>query len=210
MKIKDNLTYEIDWRIQELAYLKTNHLLNKISDTRKNVICKYSVVAIYALLEGFVVKSMQLYLCEINSLKLHKQEIDLKIINSYVSKEYKLHDLRVNIDKQVDLLTKLEVFYSNDIIILNNKIETEANVNLKVLNKILYTYNLELIDNNEIKDGLNKLLMFRNSIAHGEVALNVTNTIIQELSATVVKAMDLIMDRIIDGLKNKTYLRINN
>lgn len=207
MDLKNNIMHEIDWRVAELALIKTNHLSSNLSTLRCNVIKKYSIVAIYALFEGFIVQSMQLYINEINKMKISRNSLNIKIINNYLENTYNIHAQRVNEDKKMILIDELEFFFASKEIELSKKIETESNVNFKVLNKILNTYNLQPIDDKKINDGLNKLLKYRNSIAHGEVSVKVENTTICELTEVVVKTMDLVMDSIMLGFENKVFLK---
>ncbi|WP_368246513.1 MAE_28990/MAE_18760 family HEPN-like nuclease [Clostridium paraputrificum] len=207
MSLYESLEQEIEWRIFELAILKTNHLSSNLSELRKNIIRKYSVISIYALYEGFVVEAFNIYKEQINLLKIPPNKLNTRIITYFMDNKYKLYEERSNFEKREQLTRELEnIFFSNNIE-LNVKINTESNVNIKVLNKLLYSFNLETVEDSRLKDKVNKLLKFRNSLAHGEVVLKVTDDLIYEFTDTVTVLMDLIAERILDGYKRRTYLR---
>ena len=207
MSLYESLEQEIEWRIFELAILKTNHLSSNLSELRKNIIRKYSVISIYALYEGFVVEAFNIYKEQINLLKIPPNKLNTRIITYFMDNKYKLYEERSNFEKREQLTRELEnIFFSNNIE-LNVKINTESNVNIKVLNKLLYSFNLETVEDSRLKDKVNKLLKFRNSLAHGEVVLKVTDDLIYEFTDTVTVLMHLIAERILDAYKRRTYLR---
>lgn len=208
MTLKDNLMYEIDWRISELVLIKTNHLSSNLSVNRCNVIKKFSVVAIYAIFEGFIVQAFKTYVDAINKLELDWKLLHINILNYHLNKTYNIHrETRTKSEKQLNLIANLQCFFNSPKIELSKKIETESNINLKVLNKLFTNFNIENINDKKIENGLNKLLQYRNSIAHGENTLKVENDLIVELIDVVTYTMDLVADSLIDGFDNKSYLK---
>ena len=207
VKLKENLDGEIEWRVAEMALLKTNHKTTNISINRCETILKYTVVAVYALFEGFVVKAFKAYIQEINQLKLTKHEIQVNILTEFMNQKYSLFQERNNIDKKRELVLELEKYYDSQAIDLECEIKTESNINLKVLNKLLNTYKIIEIDDATIASGLNKLLMFRNSIAHGETGIKMNDELLRDHIACVTRAMDIIRDNMIISYKDKLYLR---
>lgn len=207
MTIQNELLYEIDWRIEEIALIKTNHLSVNISQKRCEIIRKYAAVSIYALLEGFVVNALRIYIDEINRQHVGRNLLDIRIVNEHLQNCFDIHTQRKQSKAQIALVRKLEDYYSAEHHYLSKKVNTEANVNLKVINKLLFCYNLELIDDQKITNGLNKLLQYRNSIAHGETSINVDNEVICEFADIVTETMDLIYDNIMKGVEKQSYLR---
>ena len=208
MTLKDDLMYEIDWRISELVLIKTNHLSNNLSATRRSVIKKFSVVAIYAIFEGFIVQAFELYVDAINKLKLDWKLLHINILNYHLDRTYGIHkEIRKKTEKQLDLVIDLQNFFNSPKVVLSKKIQTESNVNLKVLNKLLTNFNITNIGDKKVENGLNKLLQYRNSIAHGENTLKVESDLITELIDAVTYTMDLVADSLIVGFNNKSYLK---
>lgn len=207
IRIEQQLDEEIEWRIFELAMLKTNHLSRSISENRANIIRKYSVIAIYALFEGYVVRVFDIYKENINKLNLKCSEINTKILTSYVNYKHKLTNGKSDVIKQEQFILNLQEIILSTSLNIDMKINTESNVNMKVLNKLLFSFNLKSINDNELESRLNKLLKFRNSLAHGETVLRVTNELVCEFVETVTILMDLVSEIIVIGYKDRTYLR---
>ncbi len=85
------------------------------------------------------------------------------------------------------------------------KVQTKSNVNLEVVNNLLTSFGLEVLPDS-YEGGLNKLLNFRNKIAHGEKAITVKDDHITEFTQLINDLMVDIATRIEEGLTNKTYL----
>lgn len=207
INLENELEEEIKWRIAEISMLKTIPHLYGFHDCHKVVIQKYSIPALYSLWEGFFVASMELYIRKINELNLNRENIHINIVTYDLDCKYQLGNPRVNIKNKIKIAKELEEFFDSKITI-SSKIQTESNVNYKVLNKVLKCFNLEEFDEEYFKDGLNRLLMYRNSIAHGENSFEISEKTIFELSEIVVRCMDNLYDILLDGIKSKTYLRI--
>lgn len=79
-----------------------------------------------------------------------------------------------------------------------------------MINNILHRFNLELLPEKPYEKQLNKLLRIRNSISHGETSIPVDKTIISELSFAVLKLMDEVFIRVVDGCNKKTYLKYSS
>lgn len=201
------LDEEIDWRISEMALIKTNHKASHISKKRREILLKYSSVEVYALFEGFVAKAMAIYIDEINKLHIHRDGIQVRILSEYFQQELNLFDERKNGDKREKLIKELEAYFSKDIIELSREIYRGGNINLKKLNAILENYKIPTIDNRIIEGGLHKLLKYRNSIAHGEIGLKVNDAVLTEQIMCVTLAMDSIRDNMIYSFERKLFLR---
>ena len=75
-----------------------------------------------------------------------------------------------------------------DIVTIKPSVPTESNVNFKVLNKILERFCIDKVpDHYDSK--LNKLLLFRNKVAHGDNSISVNMTHVTEFISTVENLM---------------------
>ena len=81
------------------------------------------------------------------------------------------------------------------------------NINSDRLNKLLRELNFKEIEDRKIKDGLNKLLQYRNGIAHGENSYRVDENLLMEFIDTIIKTMDYVSDIICNGYDSKNYLK---
>jgi len=207
IRLEEELLQEIDWRTNELSIIRTIPLLFNLNYKQKEILEKYSVVAIYSIWEGFVTQSFALYIREINSLNLTYDNINLNILTHDIFIKFDLtEEQRKHFEHKCDFVNNI-FEYSKIPITISPRIPTEANVNFKVINQILKHYNLEELPTNDFNGRLNKLLLYRNNIAHGECSLKVTTEIIQDFNLTVIDAMHAVTIRIVDGFFSKTYLK---
>ena len=86
------------------------------------------------------------------------------------------------------------------------RIPTESNVDFKVLNRILSQFNLPSLDN-QYKSDLEKLLWYRNSIAHGDNALRVTLNDNMLFANLIQNLMVEVFNIVNEGLLNEVFLK---
>lgn len=199
------ISQDIDWRMSELASLKSIPLRYHLLGHHQKMLLKYSIPSIYALWEGFVRNSFSNYRAEINSLKLTFDEFHINLIVHAITSidKLKLENPRSSFEKkkeftQVYLKTISESFTIPDVV------PTKSNVNFEVINEILSIFNLELLPS-AFKKPLEKLLNFRNSIAHGEVLIPIRIEDVEKFTELLNDLMVEILLRIDNGLKLKTY-----
>jgi hypothetical protein len=206
--LEQELLQEVDWRTNELSIIITIPRLCNCNDKQTEILEKYSAVAIYSIWEGFVTQSFTLYIREINNLKLSYEIISLNILTHDIFIKYGLTEEQIKHFEHKCLFFNNIFEYSKLPVVISSKIPTESNVNFKVINKILKFFNLEELPANDFERRLDKLLTYRNSIAHGENSLPVTEDLIQAFNSTVIDAMHEVTIRITDGFSNKKYLRV--
>jgi hypothetical protein len=201
----EELKYEVDWRIDEITTLKTLHVKHKFTDTQKKITQKYSIPAFYSLWEGFVTTGFSIYIRYINQLNLPAIRLCKNIIVHDIDIKYNLGDGRKYFDKKISLVDNI-YNYVNKRVNLRTQIPTESNVNFKVINDILSRFNLELLPNVPFNNDLDKLVHFRNNIAHGEVIHALDDILIDKLSITTMDLMYEVFSRIITGYQKQSYL----
>jgi len=206
--LEQELLQELDWRTNELSIIITIPRLCNCNDKQKDILEKYSAVAIYSIWEGFVTQSFTLYIREINNLKLSYEKISLNILTHDIFIKYGLTEEQIKHFEHKCVFVNNIFEYSKLPVAISSKIPTESNVNFKVINKILKFFHLEELPANDFERRLNKLLTYRNSIAHGENSLPVTEELIQAFNSTVIDAMHEVTIRITNGFINNKYLRV--
>ncbi|MGE1103394.1 MAE_28990/MAE_18760 family HEPN-like nuclease [Peribacillus simplex] len=204
-ELYEELSLEVEWRISEISMIKSIPYLYRVTEHHKEVLQKYLIPAIYALWEGFVVKSFEIYIKKLNELNLKLDELHPCILAHDLDIKKGLKDGRTSGQKQVEFTLDLKEYFSSDIS-LSGKVPTKSNVKYKTINSILERFNLEKFPKNFYEFGLTKLLKYRNDIAHGENSLNVDKETVLELSDVVVRCMDKLSDILVDGMRNKSYL----
>lgn len=204
--LEKKLFQDINWRINEISQIKTIPFRYKMTEENRNLLIKYSVTSIYALWEGFVVNTFEEYNRELNSLKLKISKVHKNLITHAINckDSLRLENSRIHIDSQIKFIEEL-LFFTNNQFEISGKLPTESNVNYKVINKILYIYNLELLSI-KFERKLNKLLKFRNNIGHGDNSIPIVVENINEFSLLVIDLINELFNIVINGYRNKTYL----
>lgn len=207
--LENTLKIQQNWRIDEITSLKTIPYKKNISTESRLLLFKYSVPAFYAIWEGFIVSSIQEYINMINSLNLTIDEIHPKILTHDINCKHDIKSGRVNLNKRIELCKNLKDYFIQPTNI-SQRISTNNNVNFKVTNNILESFNLNEINNrNKTQYKLDQLVKYRNNIAHGENSLKVTEIEIKDFSDIIIECMDKVYDSIIDGAINELYKNKN-
>lgn len=205
--IRERIDSEIDWVIKETTRLKVIPYKYNLAEEDKNLYLKSVVPMVYAYLEGFVKKAFTIYLEYVNEKNLEYKDISIKLLVYQLEKKYNCFEGKIkNLDSKEKIINSIIKDYQNKNTKMVFNYEKVQNINFDRLNKILEEMNFSLIDDKEIKDGLNKLLRFRNGIAHGENSFNVTNQVLFEFIDIITRTMDIISDIVIEGYINENYL----
>jgi len=196
---------DINWRVSELATIKSLPIKYNFRSDHKELQIKYSVPALYAIWEGFVKNTFTIYSNHLNSLNISRTDISPPLLTHQLDSECDFNNPRTAFDSKKRLVELIDSIL-DDTITIKPSVPTEANVNFKVLNKILERYCIDQLDDSYDR-GLNRLLRFRNMIAHGENALRVNMTDVTEFISLIE---NLMLDLIINIEKselNETYTK---
>jgi hypothetical protein len=201
----DEILADIDWRVAQLSTLKSIPIRYSFSPEHKELQIKYTVPAIYAIWEGFVKSSFIIYSNHLNTLFIGRSEIAMPLLTHQLDSECDFNNPRLNFDSKQRMVSLLDSLLT-DIVTIKPSVPTESNVNFKVLNKILERFCIDKVSD-DYEQKLNKLLLFRNKIAHGENSITVNLTHLTEFISTVE---NLMLDIVINVEQNErvgTYKR---
>lgn len=207
MTIQQEIAADIDWRNGELAELRVILHKAKLTETQRKTYIRYIVPAIYALWEGFVKNCFELYGKEISwsgkaLTDLHENLLTHAIVGN---DKLALNKERRNFQTQKEFALLISE-YIHQPFSTQCKLPTKSNVNSEVLADLYCKFNLGTISQKQVK-GLDKLLMFRNTIAHGDNSIPVKEENIDEFTKLIQGLMIDVFDRIDYAVKNKTYLK---
>ena len=207
MTIQQEIAADIDWRNGELAELRVILHKAKLTVTQRKTYIRYIVPAIYALWEGFVKNCFELYGKEISwsgkaLTDLHENLLTHAIVGN---DKLALNKERRNFQTQKEFALLISE-YIHQPFSTQCKLPTKSNVNSEVLADLYCKFNLGTISQKQVK-GLDKLLMFRNTIAHGDNSIPVKEENIDEFTKLIQGLMIDVFDRIDYAVKNKTYLK---
>lgn len=199
----EEIQEDINWRISEISNLKTIPLRYNMLDEHRNTLILYTVPSLYSIWEGYVKNTFQLLTNYINNLNIHARLIHINLLTHSVENECLLGNERKHFEKKISLVESTLKIYDNKLKI-KQAIPTESNVNFKVINKILERFNINFLDI-KFEKPLNRLLLFRNKIAHGENSIKVNKHDVESFSFLIENLMYDTLILIDDYIKNETY-----
>jgi hypothetical protein len=202
---EESLMHEIEWRVSEISIIKSLPYLHHITGAQKDVLVKHTIPVLYSLWEGYVQDCFEIYSREINAQGIPAEQICLSIVTHAVDMGLLLGNERVDFNKKIQFIGDIQSLLGKNIN-LPVQVPTESNVNFKVINRILFRFNLELLPEHPYKK-LDTLTFFRNKLSHGEFSIVVSQDKINEMSLIVIESMHALAERIIDGCNKQTYLR---
>ena len=206
--IKDEIDLEIDWVIRETTRIKLLPHRYEFIEEEKDIYYKSMVPMIYAYLEGFVKNAIRIYMKFVNQLDLTFNDISIRLLVHKIEKKYNCFKENIkSIQNKEKLVEQLLQDINNNDKTINFNDKAIQNINSDRLNKLLRELNFNEIEDRKIKDGLNKLLQYRNGIAHGENSYRVDENLLMEFIDTIIKTMDYVSDIICNGYDSKNYLK---
>ncbi len=209
---RENILFEIEKVIFTKRY--------KLSQKHFNIFSVQSITMIYAVWEGFIQKSCQLYIEKINSLEIKFENLSDEIQVFHLENTFKqFKQYPEKKQKKVKFYTELASFHQIPIHQIHGQMHTQSNVSFENLNIILSALSLEPFKENwsvynhpkpNLKESLKTFLRYRNGVAHGgdvSAEEKVTQEVYEKYRDLVRNLMYEIHDRMLLGIKNKTYLR---
>ena len=205
MSVIDLISKDIDWRMSELGSLKTIPIRYKLLSHHTEMIIKYTIPSIYALWEGFVKNSFKCYITKINSLNLSINNVHMNLVVHGMTSVPKLRlENARNSFKIKKEFTETYLSIISQPFQITDVIPTRSNVNFETINEILLIFNLDELPKSFDKP-LEKLVNFRNSIAHGEISIPIKLTDVELFTKLLNDLMIEIFLRIEKGLTLETY-----
>ena len=191
-----------------------------LSWKHQDILSKQSISMIYSIWEGFIQKSFNLYIDELNkidielhdfcdSIVIHHMENSFKQFKEYPSKD----------SRKMVFFNLLKEFHTGNNFSIPRTINTESNVGFSVLNKLLENFSIEKFPqhwkdyshpNPDLQKSLEFFLQMRNTIAHGG-DLTSENKIDQKVYTRFKKlAIDLMYEirlKMLEALEKKMFLK---
>jgi hypothetical protein len=203
----ENIKELLEFYEAEISRLKMLMVNNRLRESDKELIVKYSIPVFYSIWEGFFVKSLIEYINFINSQSFSIDKIKDELLTHCLDKEIDFGVSYNDFNKKKIFFEKTRLFFSRPVFYLNAKIDTKSNLNYKTTNSFLNRLCLNNLPEERNK-GLNKLLLYRNNIAHGECSIPINIDIILETSEIVINCMYDLFVVIEDGINNEKFKKM--
>ena len=199
----DEIQIENNWRDGELAVFKVNP--QKVDSPLWNRMC---LPMIYAHWEGYVVSSLKLLIGHLNDLKLCPSEVQTKLIVLGLGTSYKSLSGKQSFEQKIKFTDNFKDIFQKAIK-FKKEVDTKSNLNSKVLFELctIFGFNFDVF--NEVVADIDRVVMLRNKIAHGENAIIPTAESIDNYIIAITLATDLLLVEIDDFISSESY-RLKN
>lgn len=194
--LREALVFERDWRMKEMEFCKKIPFLYANSNFRQhlNRFWRICVPIIYSHWEGFVVMATKSIIDYINYMQIpyHKAPKHMILLDNKARFGY----LQGNctLEQQTRFLNEFFQAQAKGIYIDRGLISASSNLNYTQLGKMLAHFNIthsKVLASN--KKYIEKLVWYRNSIAHGENSISVTQKDIEDFINSIIKCIDEII-----------------
>jgi len=198
------LYVELDALQSKMYKCKTVHLRYAMRPEHREFLLRQSVLGIYAEWEGFVKKAVAVYLQEINKECVPFSSLHDFYISYQTDSVAKFKSPKTDFGTIAKLSRSLFEMYQGPVV-FSTGVNTESNLNLKVANTMLRKLCLTGLSS-EYEAPLNKLLKYRNSLAHGDEGIPVKQSDVDTFTLLVQNLATDFALSINDGFQNKVYL----
>jgi hypothetical protein len=211
--LEQTIQSDIKERQDLMLKIKTLALRYSFNEKDEQMFLNYSIPAVYAILEGFVQSAFRAYIQELNNIGLTVDIVCEPILIYHLENKFKqFREYPKNPVKKTSFFESLDQFYTEKTIDINVVVNTESNIGFDVLKKLLNAFNLKELDDYieprySLSKELKKLLKIRNSLAHGQDSIVVSQEDLNNSIKLVEMLMDLVLKRIMDGFSQKSYLK---
>lgn len=196
---------DMHWRTQEIALIRKATVLMGASEEIREVLRRYSVPALYAVWEGFVVTTLAEFAMRLNKQHLLLRRVHYNLVRRDAWERFNLSSLPLDREKQASILSQMCRYFQGHLE-LKTDIHTNSNVDYKELCRLMTSFGVAVPDETQYKGRLAKFLNMRCCLAHGNNKLHVTEEIIKEFADLVAELMEDVVEILDCALKNKLYL----
>ena len=211
MKILEEIEVANYWRETELMSLP--RILIRIKNKNEKIaLLNASIPLIYAHWEGFVSSSLKILMEFLNAKKLNCIDIHTNVLTNGYEINLK-EDLsnptyeKESFKKKCKKLECLVNLLNSDFKFQEFKVDTKSNLNFNVLEILCKKFNFSPEKFVSLRLKLEKLVMRRNRIAHGENSFPITKNDMEESIALYVELSNTLKNEIENFIKESKYLK---
>ncbi|WP_457933789.1 hypothetical protein LOS73_12885 [Pseudoalteromonas sp. SCSIO 43210] len=199
----EEIQEENKWRDGELAIFKQNPL--NVDTKLWNRMC---LPMIYAHWEGYVVNSLKLLIGYLNDLELLPTEVSTKFVVLGLGNRYNSLSGKQSFEQKIEFTEKFKELFQKALK-FKKDIDTKSNLNSKVLNELCSVFGFNYISFKGVTSDIDRIVTFRNRIAHGENSIIPESEGIESYIVSVTEATDILLTEIEHFIRTENY-RLNN
>lgn len=233
LSLRAEMEQDLSWRQDEIRFLfnqlTVRHILEPLSqsvidDIRTRRLQRVIIMMLYAHFEGYCKFALLVYVRAINESQLLVRDGSSAVAACTISRELaalrdpssksdlfrrtspddsKLHLL----SREQEFVERLAELDARIVFVPDEVVDTESNLKPVVLQKILFRLGLDINFFSTCHGSVDKLLRYRNAIAHGNQASRVADADLLTLRADVYRIMNEVTIAITRALHSRKYRR---
>jgi hypothetical protein len=196
----EEIQEENNWRDRELANFKQNP-----QNVDGKLWSRMCVPMIYAHWEGYVVNSLKLLIGYLNELELTPNDVPTKLVVLGLGKRYNTLSGKQSFEQKIEFTDRFKELFQNALK-FKKEVDTKSNLNSKVLKELCLVFDFEFKAFEGVTSDIDKIVTFRNRIAHGENSIVPDSENIENYIISITNATDILLQEIEQFLTNENYL----
>jgi len=218
----DDILQDIEVRETALFEIERTLFANRYNFSKKQreIFSTQSISMIYSIWEGFIQKSFQSYIDELNKSNLNLFHFTDDIIIHHMENSFKqFFSYPQKKSKKIKFFNDLQGLYSAETHIISRIVNTANNVSFDILNKLLINYSLEpfpevwksyTYPKPNLKETMSQFLKLRNTVAHGgdiDPEEKVTHEVYKKYKNLITDLMYEMHKKMSNGMFEYLYMR---
>jgi hypothetical protein len=223
---RSQLEKDLAWRQDEMRLLR-NQLSSISKDEDKERYCKALVVMLYSHFEGFFKMALAIYIDAINAERITHSEASEYVAAASLADVFQdienpnkpnakccdffrtssSEEIFPRVFRHVRVIRGLNSLLEQQVNISDNIINTESNLKLTVIQRLLYRLGFPYDTFDEYDGTIQNLLMRRNYFAHGEDARSIKEADYIIIEKKICNIMSELMIMLTKAVKDKSYLK---
>jgi hypothetical protein len=213
---------EQTWRYDEIRFFQNQS--TNLADDKQDQFRRVLVLLLYAHFEGFCKFALSLYVNNVNAANIKCGEANYAIAAASLSDLFKTlrnpdkkcPEFRNTLPDETDLhqfarhrefIEQSSSFEDRPVNIPETVVDTESNLKPVVLRKNLYRLGFSHDQLMHVEGDINRLLNYRNKIAHGESTSGINLEDYDTLRLAAFTIMSEVKRLVLEALRNRHYLR---
>lgn len=220
------IEYEYKKRFDDYSILE-NHIKmtwKKDNEELARMLMNTLIVMIYSFYEGFCKCLFDIYINYINKTEVNVGSLEIALAASSLSDDFKrledTHyvpghphiDFRKNgkllrFARRIEFTSKYSIMMDKAVNLPEGLTNTESNLNIEVLERIMYTLGLDYSFLEGKRGPINMIVNRRNDAAHGTFDRTMSDEEFNKYKQAVISTVEMIKQEVIDSYRERKYMK---